>query len=208
MGLLRPGTRKPPVFPRLRWGALAWLGVWVPSYAAVWGWRNFLQLCDVGVFVTCLGIWRGNARLLSSQAVGTFLVNGIWTLDVGSRFLTGRHLIGGTEYMWFPDRPLWIRMMSLFHVAMTPFLVWCLRRTGYDRRGLGLMVVLAAGVLLVSRALGDAATNPNFVFRDPFLHRALGPVPVHMAVTLAGLVVGAFLPAHLLLRRLLPAYKG
>jgi hypothetical protein len=197
-----------PPFPHLRWAVLAWLAVWVPTYARELGWRNFLQLCDVGVFVTCLGIWRGSARLLSSQAVGTFVVSALWLLDVSARLIVGRHLIGGTEYMWNHEQPLFVRLLSLFHIATVPLLIVCLRRTGYDRRGLGLAVLIAAVVLIASRALGNPADNMNFVFRDPFLHRAWAPAPAYLAVSLAVLTLVAFLPTHLLLARTLPARRS
>jgi hypothetical protein len=205
MRLARAARRKRPVFPRLRWAALAWLAVWVPSYAVYLGWKNFLLLCDVGVFLTCLGIWRGRAWLLSSQAVGSLVISGAWVLDVVSRMASGRHLIGGTEYMWNAERPLFVRLLSLFHVAVVPVLLWSLRRTGYDRRGLPVTIAVTAVVLVASRAVGDAADNMNYTFQDPFFHHAWGPAPLHLAVTLVALSAGAFLPAHLLLARLLPA---
>jgi hypothetical protein len=202
---MEPASREGvPRFPRLRWVALAWLAVWVPTYTYELGWRNFLQLCDVGLFVTCAGIWRGDARLLSSQAVGTLVVSGLWMLDVTGRLVGGRHLVGGTEYMWNGERPLFVRLLSLFHVATVPLLLGCLRRTGYDRRGFGLMVAIAGATLIASRLFGTAADNPNYVFRDPFFHRTFGPAPLHLLVTLAALSLVAFLPTHLLLARLLP----
>jgi hypothetical protein len=196
-----------PRFPRLRWAVLVWLAVWVPIYARELGWRNFLQLCDVGVFLTCLGIWRGSARLLSSQAVGTLVISSLWLADVTARLVSGRHLIGGTEYMWNGEKPLFVRLLSLFHVVTTPLLIVCLRRTGYDRRGLPLMVTIAAVVLVATRAVGDPADNLNYVFRDPFLHRAWGSAPLYLAVALTVLSLAAFLPTHLLLARTLPARR-
>src|SRR5207253_2665355 len=35
----------------MRWAAAAWLAVWIPAYASVWGPRNFLLLCDVAVLL-------------------------------------------------------------------------------------------------------------------------------------------------------------
>jgi hypothetical protein len=207
MRLARATRRRSAVFPRLRWAMLAWLAVWVPSYALVLGWKNFLQLCDVGIFLTCLGVWRGKAWLLSSQAVGTLVISAAWVLDVGARIVGGRHLIGGTEYMWNADRPLFVRLLSLFHVAVVPVLLWSLRRTGYDRRGLPVTIAVTAVVLVASRAVGDAADNMNYAFRDPFFHHAWGPAPLHLAVTLAALSAGAFWPTHLVLARLLPAAR-
>jgi hypothetical protein len=199
---LRAESPKKTVFPRLRWLGLAWLAVWAPSYAIVWGWRNFLQLCDVSVFLTCLGFWRGSPLLLSSQAIGSIVVDGIWALDAGARLFSGRHLIGGTEYMWDETQPLLVRLMSLFHVALPPLLVWSLRKTGYDRRGWVLQAAIAAVLLVASRTFGDSGKNLNFAFKDPFFHRAWGSAPQHLVLTWAVLVGAVFFPTHLGLRRL------
>lgn len=204
MSLEHGEQRTAPVFPRLRWVLLAWLAVWVPTYVWSSGWANFLQLCDVGVFLTCLGIWRGSALLLSSQAVGTLIVSGIWMLDVGARLVSGHHLIGGTEYMWNSASPLFVRLLSLFHVASVPLLLWSLRRTGYDRRGLGLMAAIAAVALVAARLVSNPVGNMNFAFRDPFFHRPWDPAPLHLLLSFLVLSLGAFVPTHLVLARALP----
>lgn len=193
-----------PRFPRLRWAALAFGLLWLPSYAAVWGWRNFLQLCDVAVFLTVLGIWRGNALLLSSQTIGSLIINILWAVDVGARLVLGSHVIGGTEYMWNSAQPLAVRLLSLFHIVMPFVQLYCLRRTGYDRRGLPFEAALAALVILVSRAVALPGTNPNFVFIAPFWKRTLISEWGHVALVYTVLMLVLILPAHLLLRRLLP----
>jgi hypothetical protein len=198
-----PGQQSgPPLFPRLRWVGVGWLLVWTPTYAAMWGWRNFLQLCDLAVFLTCVGLWRGSPLLLSSQAVGSLVIDGIWGLDAGARLLTGRHLVGGTEYMFDAGRPLAVRMLSLFHLVLPPLLLWSLSRAGYDRRGWKLQAAIATAAMIGSRLLTAPGKNQNFAFRDPFFHRSWGPAPLHLAVSLAVLVAVAFLPTHLALSRL------
>jgi hypothetical protein len=37
--------------------------------------------------------------------------------------------------MFDPNLSLFIRLLSLFHVATPPLLLWAIRRLGYDRRG-------------------------------------------------------------------------
>ena len=191
-------------FGRLRWAALAFVLIWLPSYWAVWGWRNFLQLCDVTVFLTALGLWRGSALLLSSQATGSLVINTLWVFDVGARLLFGRHVVGGTEYMWNSAFPAWVRALSLFHVLMPGLHLWCLRRTGYDRRALRFEAVVVAAVFVAARLLAAPGSNPNFVFIAPLFHRAFGPAPVHVALVLATQIVVMMLPVHLALRRWLP----
>lgn len=194
----------PVPFPRLRWVALAFLVTWVPSYAAVWGWRNFVQLCDVAVFLTVLALWRGNALLLSSQAAGALVINALWVVDVLSRLLTGGHVIGGTEYMWKAEFPLFVRLLSLFHLVMTPLHLFCLRRIGYDRRAFRLQAAIVAAVLLASRVLALPTQDLNYVLRAPLVGRQLGPPALHLVIVFVTLLVVLVLPAHLALARWLP----
>lgn len=183
---------------------MVWLAVWAPAYGIVWGWRNFLLLCDLAVFLTCLGLWRGSALLLSSQAVSSIVVDALWSLDVTWRLVFAKHLIGGTEYMWDSLYPLWVRLLSLFHVVWPALLIWALRRVGYDRRGFWLQSGVAAAALVVSRLL-DPARNLNFAFRDPLLNRSWGPAPMHLALTFAALVLAVYWPTHQVLLRTLPS---
>lgn len=185
----------------MRWAAAAWLVVWVPAYASVWGFANFLHLCDVAVIVTCAGIWSGSALLLSSQALFSIFADLLWDVDVCSRLISGRHLFGGTEYLWQPGFPLFVRLLSLFHVVQPLVLLWCLRRVGYDRRGLPLQAAITLCALVASRAFGPAL-NLNYAFRDPLWNRQVGPAPLHLALISGAMILFLYLPAHLLLTRL------
>jgi len=190
-------------FPRMRWIALVWLVVWVPAYWRVWGWENFLRVCDVAVILTCVGLWRGSALLLSSQAINAILTDFAWCLDVGWRLASGRHLFGGTEYMWDAQYPLWVRLLSLFHVLLPVVLVWALVRVGYDRRGWLLQTGISAALLVVSRFFSPAL-NLNYAHRDPFFGHGWGPAPVHLALVLGGMIVVLYFPTHVVLSKTLP----
>jgi hypothetical protein len=187
----------------VRAAAVAWLAVFITVYWRTWGPANFLQLCDVAVILTCWGLVRGSALLLSSQALSSLVVDVLWLLDLLWRLLRGAHLIGGTEYMWDARFPLAVRLMSLFHVAWPALLLWALRRVGYDRRALVLQSLLAALLLAASR-LTDPGVNLNFAHRDPFWHRGLGPAPAHILLSVVGLVAVVYWPTHRLLSRLFP----
>lgn len=184
-----------------RLAAATWLVSFVTVYSWAYGPANFLQLCDVAVILTCLGIMQGSALVVSSQAVSSFVIDTVWSLDVLWRLLTGHHLVGGTGYMWDTRWPLWLRLMSLFHVVWPPLLVAALRRMGYDARALALQSAVAA-VFLVASRLVLPAENINFAHRDPFWHRSWGPAPVHLAVTFGVLVGVIYWPTHAVLRRL------
>jgi len=193
-------------FPVLRWVGLLWLAVWIPITAKNYGWVNFLHECDIAVILTVIGLWYSNALLLSSQAVGILVPDILWCVDVGWRLLSGHNWIGGTEYMWDSHFPLYVRLLSLFHVALPIVLIYAVARVGYDRRGMWLEMGIFAALLAASR-FAPAALNINFAFLDPILHRAWGSAPEHFALIMAGALV-AFLPAHLIFRGVMPAAEN
>ena len=106
------------------------MAVWLPAYFRVWGWANLLHLCDVAVILTFVGIWWANPLLLSSQAVSSLAAGFFWILDIGWRLTTGRFLVGGTAYMWDARYPLWVRLLSTFHIGLPLVLLWTLRKVG------------------------------------------------------------------------------
>ena len=198
---------RPPAFPVARLVALAWLAVFIPTYWVYWGPVVFLNLCDIAVVVTCIGLWTGSPLLLSSQALSSLVVDLAWLADLLGRATTGHHFLGGTEYMWDPEYPPWVRGLSLFHAVLPVILLRALRRVGYDGRGFGLQAAIAAVALVVSRALGPR-TNANFAFIDPVLGRSFGPAPVHLLVMLAGLTAIYWATGRVLRRVMPPALGG
>lgn len=197
-----PETKNPAnPFPTwVRWTALIWLAVWLTIYLKFWGATTFLFLCDIAVILTCIGLFSGNALLLSSQAVSSIVIDTAWLLDIATKLIFNRHLIGGTDYFFDPNYPLWVRLMSCFHVVLPFVLIAALRRTGYDRRALKLQIAIAIAAVIASR-FADAARNINFAHADPFLHRQIGPAPIHVAAVIAGLTILIYIPTHIALSR-------
>ena len=154
-------------------------------------------------FWACIGFACSNVLLLSSQAVSSLIGDLLWCLDAGWRLFAGRHLTGGTEYMWDTRFPLWVRLLSLFHVVLPMLLLAALRRAGYDRRALLLQSGIAMVLLVVSRFLGPTQ-NLNYAFADPIFHRPFGPAPIHLALILAALLGIIYCPTHVLLARAFP----
>jgi hypothetical protein len=189
--------RRPVSFPVLRWTALIWLAVWAPIMWKTYGKHNFAYACDVSVILTVIGIWCSSALLLSSQAVAQLLIGVAWCVDAGWRLVQGHTLFGATDYMWDTRFPLAARLLSLFHVLLPIALIWTVYRLGYDKRGLWLATGIF-GTLIVFSRLWFTNRNINFAYHDPFLHRAWGPAPIHMAFMVSALFVSAFLPAHFL----------
>jgi hypothetical protein len=196
--MIRTRDQQHPFPDWLRWSALAFLAVWAAVYWRTWGAVNFLHLCDVAVILTCLGLWSGSALLISSQAVGSLVVDTAWTIDVAWKILFGHPLLSGTEYLFDARYPLWARLITLFHVAMPPLLLWALRRSGYDRGGYALQSVIALAAFVASRCAASAL-NINYAFADPF-GRVWGPAPVQVTVIFLFMALVVYLPTHILLR--------
>jgi len=187
----------------VRIGAALWLVVFVGAYWPTYGPANFLHLCDVAVILTCVGLMRGSSLLLSSQALASLVVDVAWDLDLFWRAATGGHLVGGTEYMWESRYPLSIRLLSCFHVFWPLLLLWALRRVGYDRRALPVQTILTALVLVASHFVLPEA-NINFARGNPFNGRPWGPPPVHLGLSLLGLVAIVYWPTHRVLNHFFP----
>jgi hypothetical protein len=104
-------------------------------YWRQYGPQNFLFFCDLGNLFIAAGLWMESALIFSWQASGLLLFQTLFIIDLAGTFLSGRHWIGGTEYMFDPHIPLSIRLLSLFHVVTPPLLLWAITRLGYDGRG-------------------------------------------------------------------------
>lgn len=195
----------PAAFPAwLRWLVVIWLVVWIPAYWHTWGAMNFLHFCDIAVILVCIGFLTNSVLLLSSQAVASLLVDLTWMLDAGSRLVRGRGVLGSVDYLFDVSYPLWVRLLTLFHVVMPVLLLWALSRTGYDRRGLALQCAIALLAFVASR-FTSPAENMNYAFQEPILHRTWGPAPMHVLVIWLFMVVVVYLPTHLALRAIFRA---
>lgn len=202
---IRPQT--PPKFPAwLRWAVLVWLAVWIPAYWRTWGAENFVHLCDMAVILACIGVWTDSILLISSQAVSSLLVDAAWMLDAGWRLLRGHSLLGGADYLFDARYPLWIRLLTLFHIVMPVLLLLALHRFGYDPRGWALQCAIALPLFAAAR-FTTPARNINYAFSDPFIHRAWGPPPIHVLISWLFMVAVVYLPTHLLLKKLFPRVR-
>jgi hypothetical protein len=123
---LRPpqGTHRIPFWLKLAY--TAFLAVLIPVYWVNYGPTNFLYFCDVALLLTLVGIWRESPLLISLPAVGILLPQALWCADFAVN-LFGGHLAGLTDYMFDPNRSLFLRGLSLFH-GWLPFLLFYLVR--------------------------------------------------------------------------------
>jgi hypothetical protein len=120
------------------WLKVVWTAcviAWIPLYWRQYGLQNFLFFCDLGNLFIAVGLWLESALIFSWEACGLLLFQTLFVIDLAGALVSGRHLIGGTEFMFDPHISLLIRLLSLFHVVTPPLLLWAIGRLGYDRRG-------------------------------------------------------------------------
>ena len=126
-------TRRLPVWLKITW--TAWLLVWAPYYWKSYDAQTFLYFCDIGNILIGVALWAESRIIISWQAVALLAFQTLYTVDLVGALVSGRHLIGGTEFMFDPRTPVGVRLLSLFHVVTPPLLLWAVGRLGYDSRG-------------------------------------------------------------------------
>jgi hypothetical protein len=187
----------------LKVGWTVWILVWAPFYWRHYGPQNFLWFCDIANFAIGIALWLESPLLFSTQALSIGLVQTVYTLDLLWRLALGRHLTGGTEYMFDPAYPLHIRALSLFHVATPPLLAWAVARLGYDRRALPIQTLVAFAILPVSLLFGPEK-DLNWVFGPYEKPQTFTSPTLWFALCLVGFPLLLYLPAHLALTRWAP----
>jgi len=196
----------------------AYMAVLIPVYWKTYGPTNFLYFCDIALIMTLFALWLESALLVSAAAVGIVLPQALWAIDFIATGI-GWPLSGMTGYMYDDALPVHARFLSFFHFWLPFFLLWLLRHTGYDPKGLPLWTVIALVAVYICYFFLPAppapANNPglpvnvNYVygFSDQAAQTWMPPL-VWFFLLQAMLVGLIFLPSHWLLKRLYhPAIK-
>jgi hypothetical protein len=174
----------------------------VPVIAIIY-WReygpaNFLWLSDIALAFTLAASLSGNRLLASMPAVGVLALELAWTID----FLFAGRLIGLAAYMFDSKLPLYLRAISLFHLALPPTLLFLLYRLGYDQRALIYQTLLTWVVLVITYLATDPEKNINWVFGPGSKPQEVMPPLIYLCLELAIIPICVFLPTHLLLKRI------
>lgn len=196
----------------------AYMAVLIPVYWKTYGPTNFLYFCDIALIMTLFALWLESALLVSAAAVGIVLPQALWAIDFIATGI-GWPLSGMTGYMYDDALPVHARFLSFFHFWLPFFLLWLLRHTGYDPKGLPLWTVIALVSVYICYFFLPAppapANNPglpvnvNYVFGFSDQAAQTWMPPLVWFFLLQAMLVGLiFLPSHWLLKRLYhPAIK-
>jgi hypothetical protein len=185
-----------PAWLKILW--TVWLIAWAPLYWKQYGVQNFLFFCDLGNIFIGIALWLESSLLFSWQACGLLLFQSIYIIDLAGAVITGRHLIGGTEYIFDPGLPLAVRLLSLFHVITPPLLLWALRHLGYDRRGWKFQT-LTAWIVVPINYFWRPQLDVNWARGLFFREQRLVPGWLYLLAYLTLVPLLVYFPTHLLL---------
>ena len=171
----------------------------IPIYWKHWGPANFLWFSDIALFLSVGALWMESRLLASMLATGVLLPELYWNLEMVVRLLTKHKLAGLTNYMWNRKNPLFLRLLSLFHIFLPLLLILMLVEFGYDSSAIYFQTVLSWIILFLCYKLTPPSANINWVF-------GLGNSPQHkipskhfLLIMMVAYPLLIFLPTHLFL---------
>jgi hypothetical protein len=142
----------------------------VPTYWHYYGPQNFLWLSDVGLFLTVCALWFKSSLLISICVLGILPLEIVWNIDFIAELLTGHPLSGLAHYMFDSHYPLFVRIISLFHIAMPIIWIFHLYAWGYNPKAFRYTLFLIWTTLLLTYLITDSAHNINWVFMSHAHH--------------------------------------
>ena len=182
----------------------------VPIYWMQYGPQNFLWGSDLALFGTLLAVLLESRLLISMMAIAALIPELLWTVDYIGRLIAGAEAVPGlgTQYMFNSETPVFVRGLSLFHIALPPLLIWLLHRFGYERRALAYQTVLACLVLLITYLVAEPSANINWIYgfgREP---QTWMPERVYVVALMICIPLFFYLPTHLVLSKLFGRSSG
>jgi transmembrane protein TMEM164 len=210
----QPNSRSLRIPLGLKIAYSVFVAVLVPYYWREYSAWNFLYFCDVALLVTLVGLWTESKFLISLEGVAILLPQTLWLVDLSFTMFGGK-LLGMTDYMFDRHIPLVTRLLSSFHGWLPVLLVYLLIRLGYDRRAIWWQSIIGVALLLfcfffapkppppVDRP--NAAININYVWGTDDHHPQTKMPPAQWLLVLSSVIVlGMYVPTHLVLRTVMP----
>ncbi|OOZ43730.1 hypothetical protein [Solemya velum gill symbiont] len=188
----------------------AFVAVLVPVYWFEYGPANFLWGSDIALLVTLAALWLESRLLLSMMTIAILIPEQGWCADLLIRLTIGIDAIEfkGTQYMFETSIPLFVRSLSLFHVALPVVLLWCLYRLGYHQLGLLGQSLLSWIVLPVSYLVSNPVENINWVYGFGGTPQTMLPEPLYVLLLMVLFPLLIYLPSHLVMGRLFSVPRG
>ncbi|RDV14166.1 membrane-associated protein [Pontibacter diazotrophicus] len=174
--------------------------VLIPVYWKRYGPANFLWFSDITLFSVGIALWTGNKLLVSMMAVGVLPLELVWCVDYFGRLLTGKQLVGLSDYMFDEEKSLFLRGLSLFHVFLPAIIIWLLMEWGYDTDAIYWQTALTWVVLPITYLVTDPKENINWVFGPGSKPQKTIPRGLYLVCVMLIWAIAVILPSHFLLK--------
>ncbi len=179
----------------------------IPAYWYNYGFSNFLWLSDIGLFLTFIGLAYKSRLAMSMAFVGVFLHETAWFIDFVYHLIVGKSIFNIVNYMFDPNLAIWLRGLSLFHLA-TPFIwLYYTKKWGYEPKALYYFTVLYWLDLLAVYLFTNPAENINWVFMPYFYNWQAFPPLLWLILLMIFTPVFMFWPTHYLVKHFLKIVK-
>ena len=191
------------VSPWLKVPYAAFVLFMIPVYWIHHGPTNLLWGSDIAIILMLFAVLLESRAIASVMTVAVLVGEFAWNIDFLGRLLFGVDAVPGpgTAYMWDAGQPLWLRLVSLFHVALPLLLLGSVYRFGYERRAIVWATLFAWVILPISYAIGPEK-NINWTYGFGSEPQAWMPQPVYLGVIMVAFPLLVFLPTHLILMRI------
>jgi hypothetical protein len=176
----------------------ALVAVIIPVYWRQYGWKNFLWMSDIALFGSTIALWWPNRLLVSTEAVSVLVLEIGWAIDLLLRLMLGPRFAVLSKYMFKREIPLWIRLLSLFHIWLPWLLLWQVMQTGYDPRALVVQTVVWWVVVTACYFISTPEENINCSHGVGRLQQRLGRVG-YLILLLCFVPVCVYVPTHFFL---------
>lgn len=176
--------------------------VLVPVYWIRYGPANFLWFSDIALFATLAALWLGSRFLVSMMATGVLIFDTVWSFIFFSRLILGAAPAGLVDYMFDPEISVFIRALSLFHVALPIIQLWALGKLGYDVRAWKYQAVLGWIILPLTYGVTGPEENINWVYGMIEAPQQWLAAPLYLGALMLIYPTLICFPTHIILKRL------
>lgn len=186
---------------------IPFLVILIPVYWYHYGPQNFLWLSDIGLFLTAAALWTGQPLFMSVAALGILPLELTWCVDFLVDLFTNINLITLSDYMFDSSYPLYLRSISLFHLALPIVWISYLWQFGYEKKAIWYMLGLFWVILGLTYCCTPVSENINWVFL-PFALKQASFTEVTWLWSLAiGFPLVVLFPMHCLYQRIFKVIK-
>ena len=162
--LPREGWKQHRISLTLKLVYLTFMAILIPTYWVHYGPANFLWISDVTLILAFLAVLFESKVFASMAAVGGFVLESYWTVSFVLALGFNIHFTDIADYMFNASLPLWLRLLSLFHIVLPILVIWLVRQLGYYKKAVWIQIVLTCAVLSICWLFTKPSENINWVF--------------------------------------------